>query len=670
MMDRRSLYFLPSPHTLMPSSPRLSRTLLYSLLFLLFFQLVSDFVETIYTFGLLGTNIPPQIVSVLLFFSPLILLFFKRGLPRQATWSLLLVAALSRSVEVISNTGTKMIASGLGVGCILMFFPLWLGQHEDGQEESPILEAGFGLLGGLVLSILFRVLGAGTDLSLIYPWLSWVLAAILLVLTILAWNDPGQVDAVAPKPQASSSSILFHSIGFMAFLAVLYFGFSSPLVLARWSGVDDRLIIGLLIFALGIFAAALVWGWLDHLPRMVIWIWNALFLAAGTVAIMSNQVSFPAASDAYPISQPAIALAQQIPLFLMILLSPVILQDMLSFIRHIKARQPSPRNLATGFFLGALFLLIIVLTQVFTTVYDYIPVVGPWLRDRFWLVFLIAGLGMALPMLDAQGTIPGFQRPILPPLFRKIYFPAVIVLLLAAFGWDLASQPSPMTPTGASTLRIVTYNIQQGYSASGQRNYQGQLELIRSLQPDIVGLEESDTARFSGGNADVARTIAQGLGMYSYYGPRTVTGTFGIALLSRYPMIDPRTIFMYSLGEQTAAIAAQVLVNGKQYSILVTHLGNGGPIIQQQEVLAYLKDQSNVIAMGDFNFEPTTPQYELTTQSLQDAWVQVGSPLPDSLNPGNLIDHIFISRGISVKSVSYINSPASDHPAMVMEISP
>jgi len=158
------------------------------------------------------------------------------------------------------------------------------------------------------------------------------------------------------------------------------------------------------------------------------------------------------------------------------------------------------------------------------------------------------------------------------------------------------------------------------------------------------------------------------LGLYAYYGPRTVTGTFGIALLSRYPLENPHTFFMYSSGEQTAAIEAQITLAGKTYTLLVTHLGNDGPLIQQQQVLARLAGQPNVIAMGDFNFRPATPQYQLSLQTLQDAWVQAGSPLPASLDPKNLIDHFFISPGVAVAQVRYVDSPESDHPLLMMEI--
>jgi endonuclease/exonuclease/phosphatase family metal-dependent hydrolase len=652
----------------MPNPIRLSKMILYGLVFLLFFQLVPDFVETIYTFGLLGTNIPPEIVSVLLFFSPLVLLFFRRGLPRQAGWILAIAAAVLRAVEVIASiasTNVKMLASGLGTGCLLVLLPAWLAHAAEDEEDTP-LEMGCGLAAGLSLSVLFRALGAGSDISLLHPWVSWVEMAGLDLLVVWLYRrsargEPSQ--STRPAPFGITAALC---TGILGVLAVLYFGFASPTVLARWSGVDYRLVVGLLAGAVGVFAGTLAFGRLASLSRPAIWVWNGLFLLAGSLAIWTNQVQFPVDSRAYPIAQPVLSLAQQAPLLIMILLSPVCLLDGLLLVREIKARRPSPRALAGGFALGALFFLIIVLAQVFTTVYDYIPVVGPLFRDRFWLVFLLAGLGMALPMIAAR---PAWEK-VSSPAFRKFLIPTVCLPLLIAFGWALASQPSPATQANKDILRVVTYNIQQGYSAAGERSYGGQLALIRSLDPDIVGLQESDVARFSGGNADVVRTISEGLGMYAYYGPRTVTGTFGIALLSRYPLENPHTFFMYSTGEQTAAIEAQITVNGRRYTLLVTHLGNGGPLIQQQQVLSRLAGQSNVIAMGDFNFEPATEQYTLTLQTLQDAWVQVGSPLPTGLDPKNLIDHFFVSPGMPVSLVRYVDSPVSDHPLLMMEIKP
>ena len=190
------------------------------------------------------------------------------------------------------------------------------------------------------------------------------------------------------------------------------------------------------------------------------------------------------------------------------------------------------------------------------------------------------------------------------------------------------------------------------------------------MDADIIGLQESDTNRISGGNTDVVRYFADNLNLYSYYGPKTVLGTFGIALLSKYPLENPRTFYMYSEREQTATIHAQITVGEIKYNIYVTHLGNGGPILQQGAILKEVDGTEDVVLMGDFNFKPDTPQYQLTIDLLGDAWLL---KWPDGIddqgvNPINRIDHVFVSPGMTVTEAEYIYSPASDHPAEVVTI--
>jgi hypothetical protein len=47
----------------------------------------------------------------------------------------------------------------------------------------------------------------------------------------------------------------------------------------------------------------------------------------------------------------------------------------------------------------------------------------------------------------------------------------------------------------------LTANIQQGYNADGYKHFYGQLALMRELEANIIGLQESDTVRIAGGGA-------------------------------------------------------------------------------------------------------------------------------------------------------------------------
>jgi endonuclease/exonuclease/phosphatase family metal-dependent hydrolase len=332
-------------------------------------------------------------------------------------------------------------------------------------------------------------------------------------------------------------------------------------------------------------------------------------------------------------------------------------------------------QLGGGFAVGALWLLGRILAQVFTTVYDYIPVIGPWFRDRFWLVFLGVGLGCALPVLlalrsrdDSLAAMEAEERPAPGSVLSGLSWVGLCVLTLIA-AWGLSPRP-PAQPEGDGTLRVLTYNIQQGYSADGVKDFAGQLAVLQEVDADLIGLQESDTNRIAGGNADIVGYFARELKMYSYYGPSTVPGTFGITLLSRYPIEAAETFYMYSLGEQTATIAARVRVGERRFNVYVTHLGNGGPLVQQTAILERVQGQSDVILMGDFNFRPDSEQYRLTTAAFADAWMtQTETPVSDpAFDPQRRIDHIFVSPGTRVVQAQYLVSRHSDHPTLWADI--
>ena len=297
------------------------------------------------------------------------------------------------------------------------------------------------------------------------------------------------------------------------------------------------------------------------------------------------------------------------------------------------------------------------------------PVIGSIFRDRFWLVYLLTALGILLPILLLRGELSPFERPMLNQAFTPIALGILAVFSLVAL---LLTTPRPAAHLTEHPLKIMTYNIQQGFDEEGNKNLEGQLAVIRSLNPDILGLQESDTARIANGNVDAVRYFADRLDMYSYYGPTTTTGTFGIALLSKYPIENPKTFFMYSSGEQTATIEAKISAEGKTYQIFVTHLGNGGPKIQLENILTRIDDLKNVIAMGDFNFRPTTDQYDLITSTLADSWLLKwpGGKETPGLLADQRIDHIFVSPGIQVNEAEYVMNPASDHPYMYIVIQP
>jgi endonuclease/exonuclease/phosphatase family metal-dependent hydrolase len=669
----------------------------YGILFLFFFQLISEFVEAIYAFGLLGTSIPPEIASVLLLFAPLLLVFLPRPLSGRGLALVGVLALLTGLVGVFLDTRLRMLANGFGTACFMIYLParLWelaqVGKVQDDPSKNGLeagVKLGGGLAAGLGAFILLRAWSSG-----VYPYAeTWFrLVAIALAgagawqLMLLGRGHPdveGDVagqeapDAEAPPVVSSERSqappgfwiTALLSLGLVACLALVSFAFGSPSVITRWSGANYIVVLGLCLTALSALAA-----WMSGMTEgqryahpLVLGAWNLLFIAATLGAILPHQIQFPALPGAYPLAEPLPGPLAGAATLLMVVLFPVALVNFVLLVSELVARRPSQRKLGGAFGLAALFLLLLVFGQVFTSVYDYIPLVGPFFRDRFWLVYLVLGLAAALPLLAIRRV---WARP-WPPLPRQVAGSVIGLGLAALIGAGLASATPDPLPAEQSSLVVMTYNIQQGYTESGSRDPQAQLMVMRSAGADLIGLQESDSTRLAGGNNDLVRYFADHLDMYSYYGPKAVTGTFGIALLSRYPIENPRTFYMYSEGEQTAAIQAQVRVGGRLFNVFVTHLGNGGPLVQQENFLQELEGVENVIAMGDFNFRPDTEQYALTMESLEDAWLLRWPSGADAVGyrPDRRIDHVFLSPGLQVRSARYHTGPESDHPALIVEV--
>ena len=681
-------------------STRTAQIVLFAILLLFFLQVLSDFILSIYSFGLLVTAFTIQLAAVLLLFTPLVLLLLRK--PPSRTWiiGIAAVALLGRLLEPMLDPGGRLVASAVSVGGFMLLFPILMAHRVRRSVMGWAL--GSGLVIAVGMSILFRAAGSSLDITemAVFQFFAWVLAVLAgriiwdleLSGAIPQLPEPAakashedrrqkSLDSLAtlskaqlPAPQAenpSSGRVLGLCIGLAAAIVLIYFSFASPTVIARWADASYPAVTVVLLISLMSFTYVLqsrrAFALLS--PAAVL-AWNSLFVLALVLTILPHQVVFPVTPNGYPLDAAPASPWSQVPLYAMLILSPVIFIDCMLYARGLSEEGPSIRQLGGGFTLAGLFILIMVFLHVFTTIYDYAAPVGTLFRDRFWLVYLFAGLALALP----ASLLPGraFQAMV-PKGQGRFPIWAVGSLAILTVAALLLTAPRPAAiqdPKGE--LRVMTYNIQQSFDKAGAQDLVGQLNAVRRVDPDILGLQESDTARIANGNVDAVRFLADHLDMYSYYGPATTTGTFGVALLSKYPIENPRTFFMYSSGEQTACIQAGISVGGKTYNVFVTHLGNGGPMIQLENVLSRVDSMPNVLLMGDFNFGPHTAQYVMARQTLKDAWLlrwPGGHQIYTTGSPDR-IDQVFVSPGSTVSDAEYIPDPASDHPYLYIVVEP
>src|SRR5512140_3062192 len=144
-------------------STRTGQIALLAILFLFFLQVLSDFIQSIYAFGLLVTAFTIQLAAVALLFTPLALLVARK--PPSRRWIVVMAAVgmLGRLLEPLLDPGGRPVACGLSVGAFLLLFPSLLGHRLRRSILGWALGSGLAL--AVLLSILFRAAGSSLDVT-------------------------------------------------------------------------------------------------------------------------------------------------------------------------------------------------------------------------------------------------------------------------------------------------------------------------------------------------------------------------------------------------------------------------------------------------------------------------------------------------------------------------
>jgi endonuclease/exonuclease/phosphatase family metal-dependent hydrolase len=671
----------------------------FAILLLFLIQSAGTLVESIYILDLLKTSLDEKALGVLFFFSPLLLFIFRKRTPSWAFWLAFALLFLARSATPYVNTLERMVVSGVATGTALILFPLLLGADPKGFDKPLGSAPAQGLALAIGVSVLLRTLNYTIDLSLTPEsgWIGWVLGAVLGL--ALARFQEKKVTAEKTESSAISnvyslrspelrtglrlqgqqSAVASASLGLLAVLTLVYFAFSSPGVIARWTEGDYVWIVSVVsLFTLGwLFWSLIKPVGSSPLRPVLLFIWNLIFVLFLFATIWIHTVQFPNSPGSLPVIVGSAAWYEQIPLALMLISMPILFLDFDYFARTIVRARPSPRQLAPGFLLGSVLLVALVFMNIFSNVWGYVEPVSGFFRGKFWLPFVLAG-GILIALAPIHADPKGFWKPLESPSERTgpapgpvwgISLGAIFVLTLAATLAGVGRLSSSSAPQ-AGTIRVMTYNIQQANDVFGEKSYDRQLALIREVDPDVLGLQESDSARISLGNNDYVRYFTGKLGYYSYYGPKTVNGTFGTALLSKYPLESPRTIYSYSDADEVGTTEAVIRVGDLQLAIFNVHPAGSDEVMMAfaSRLLEQADQFENVIAMGDYNLRESDQAYQEIAAEFQNAWLAV---YPTGIDDEGLdmsgdmrIDHIFVSPHLEVLDAVYWLPPesATDHP--------
>lgn len=319
---------------------------------------------------------------------------------------------------------------------------------------------------------------------------------------------------------------------------------------------------------------------------------------------------------------------------------------------------------------GTGFVLLGALTLAYYTGYQItLPYENPVLEPA--AAFIMAVCGIIAAARASSETAPLKTSWLLPGL-------SLLFLVLPLTSLLIRQEPETISGPGFP-VRLMTYNLHNGFNTDGDLDLEALTLVIEEANPDIVVLQEISRGWLISGRTDMLDWLSQRLDMPYVSGP-TEGALWGSAVLSRFPVIEsgnyelpPRDLFLrrgylsvrFDIGE------------GKVLNVIATHLHHleEDSAIRQQQVPVILdawNNQEYTVITGDMNARPDTREMAMFRDAgLTD--VMAGAVPPEGFTfrssaPYERIDYIWITPDLKVNNAGVINSTASDHLPVIVEL--
>jgi endonuclease/exonuclease/phosphatase family metal-dependent hydrolase len=228
-----------------------------------------------------------------------------------------------------------------------------------------------------------------------------------------------------------------------------------------------------------------------------------------------------------------------------------------------------------------------------------------------------------------------------------------------------------------TTLRILAYNVRHGEGMDRVIDVERVARFIKALDPDIVALQEVDSAVERTGGVDQATVLGELTGMRSVFGAffDYQGGRYGMALLSKYPFVSYENHRLPDGLEPRTALAARVRV-GKGQEIVVVGVHLYATVEERYAqasrlVQIFQSDTTPIILAGDFNSTPESQVMDLFRK-----WWRIPDKGADQLTfpsdrPEREIDYIIYRPAgrFEVMVLRVIDEPLiSDHRPVLLEL--
>lgn len=334
----------------------------------------------------------------------------------------------------------------------------------------------------------------------------------------------------------------------------------------------------------------------------------------------------------------------------------------------------SRRKLFLGLIIFFITILFFIILQVQVLWYEYISLL-------INVIILVGIFAILVSLIE----IYNFSKMIIDKEYnQKTPKKAVGILLIGVFLANVIvlgvvfAQRQPV-PQGSNNPTFMTWNIHNGIGIDDCFDLDRLIEQIEQEDPDVLGLNEVDMGALKTSFVDIGTYFAHHLNMYYYYG-YTFYKHYGNILLSKYPILNAEIIELPLSVESTeprSMIKATLEINTSQWRVYLTHLSTEQKDREAQ--VPFIVNKTNeesfekVVWMGDFNFQPTSGEYDLinSTNSLNftDTYRSLNSDdgytyIEDGI-PQRRIDYIMCSPDLTPTQSKVKCTVGSDHCAVI-----
>lgn len=262
------------------------------------------------------------------------------------------------------------------------------------------------------------------------------------------------------------------------------------------------------------------------------------------------------------------------------------------------------------------------------------------------------------------------------------FYLSVILISAVLSGCSSLTKSHELSHDASSAIRVATYNIKHGRGMDGTLDLERTLATLKTLNADIIALQEvDDQARRSGG-VDQASWLAERLGMHAAYGAFMdfQGGRYGLAILSRRPILSHESWRLPEGNEPRVALATRIETDaGKVVTAVAVHFDwvkdDGFRYAQAMETLRQIQRLDTPwIVFGDFNDVPESRTMNAFEQVARDATKPSDSAATFPADAPTIeIDYILSGPSSSWSPASATvmeESIASDHRPVVADLFP